>query len=429
MTSLSRSIPLNRRTLLAAGAAAAAVPAVASCGSGSSGSSDGPLQFILSGDANQGGGYAEMAKKYQEETGVEIEIVDVPYDDLQTKVSNASKANDLPALARMPSVDPVWLDRTADLADIAAEVNPIEGMYAADDDGKVPALPSDLTAVGLFLNKDLWDEAGVEYPTSFDDQVWTWDEFLEAAGSVREATGVKFSLTMDRSSHRLNSFLYQNGSEGLSLTEDLSAYEADGATAPAIERFVAMNDDETMPRSVWLSEEDPNAMFKTGQVTAYYSGSWQIADFVDNIADFEWISVPMPAQDVQATNFGAAAYVVVFEGTGQEEQALEFVKWLYTPENYAELSRISGFLPATQDVEITYDERQEDFDLYNAAIAGSPAFISEVKARELQLQVAGTAAPIDGDPLRDGTVQAIAGDLTAEEVVDQALEQLNESLA
>lgn len=240
---------------------------------------------------------------------------------------------------------------------------------------------------------------------------------------------MKFSLTMDRSSHRLNSFLYQNGSEGLSLTEDLSAYEADGATAPAIERFVAMNDDETMPRSVWLSEEDPNAMFKTGQVTAYYSGSWQIADFVDNIADFEWISVPMPAQDVQATNFGAAAYVVVFEGTGQEEQALEFVKWLYTPENYAELSRISGFLPATQDVEITYDERQDDFDLYNAAIAGSPAFIGEVKARELQLQVAGTAAPIDGDPLRDGTVQAIAGDLTAEEVVDQALEQLNESLA
>src|SRR5690625_6861968 len=63
-----------------------------------------------------------------------------------------------------------------------------------------------------------------------------------------------------------------------------------------------MNDDETMPRSVWLSEEDPNAMFKTGQVVAYYSGSWQIADFVENIADFDWVSVPMPAQPETATN-------------------------------------------------------------------------------------------------------------------------------
>ncbi|HEX7353073.1 extracellular solute-binding protein [Brachybacterium sp.] len=418
-----------RRTVLAAGLAAAAIPAVAACGGSSSASPDGPIQFILSGDANQGGGYAALAEKYLEETGVEIEIVDVPYDDLQTKVRNAAKANDLPAIGRMPSVDPVWLDRTVDLADIAAEITPIEGMYASDEDGKVPALPSDLTAVGMFLNKDLWDEAGVEYPTSVDDNVWTWDEFLDAAKSVREATGVRFSLTMDRSSHRLNSFLYQNGSEGLALNEDLSAYETNDATVAALERFIAMNDDEVMPRSVWLTEEDPNAMFKTGQVAAYYSGSWQIADFVANIADFEWVGVPMPAQPEQATNFGAAAQIVVFEGSGQEEQALEFVTWLYTPENYAEISRISGFLPATEGVEVSYEERQEDFDLYNAAIAASPAFVSESKARELRLQVAGTAAPLSGDPLRDETVKAIAGDISAEDVVKNALEQLNESLA
>ena len=420
---------LNRRTLLAAGLATTAVPALAACGGGSSASRDAPLQFMLSGDANQGGGYAAMAEKYQAETGVQIEIVDVPYDDLETKVRNASKANDLPAIGRMPSIDPVWLDRTVDLADIAAEVKPIEGMYAAEEDGKVPALPSDLTAVGMFLNKDLWDEAGVEYPTSFDDNVWTWDEFLEAANEVREATGIRFSLTMDRSSHRLDSFLYQNGSEGLRLSEDLSQYEANDATVGALERFIAMNDDEVMPRSVWLTEEDPNAMFKTGQIAAYYSGSWQIADFIENIADFEWVSVPMPAQPDQATNFGAAAQIVVFEGTGQEEQALDFVKWLFTPENYAEISRISGFLPATEDVEVSYEDRQEDFDLYNAAIQGSPDFVAESKARDLELQAAGTAAPLSGDPLRDETVKAIAGDISAADVVANALEQLNESLA
>src|SRR5699024_9373691 len=147
---------------------------------------------------------------------------------------NASKANDLPAIGRMPSIDPVWLDRTVDLADIAAEVKPIEGMYAADEDGKVPALPSHLTAVGMFLNEDLWDEAVVEYPTACADDVWTCDEFVEAAKEVREATGIRSSLTMDRSSHRLDSFLHQNGSEGLRLSEDLSQYEANDATVGAL---------------------------------------------------------------------------------------------------------------------------------------------------------------------------------------------------
>ena len=419
---------LNRRTLLAAGAAAAAVPTVASCGSDSSGDADGPLQFILSGDGNQGGGYAAMAEKYQEETGVQVEIVDVPYDDLQTKVRNSAQANDLPALARMPALDPVWLERTLDLTDIVEEVKPIEGMYAADDEGKIPALPSDLTAVGMFLNADLWDEAGVEYPTSFEDNVWTWDEFVEAADSVRESTGVRFSLAMDRTSHRLTSFLYQFGSEGLALTEDLSEYSANDATAEALERFVEMNDDEFMPRSVWLSEEDPSAMFKTGQVVAYYSGSWQIADFVDNIADFEWVSTPMPAQPETATNFGSAAYIVVFEGTGQEDKALDFVKWLYAPENYAELSRIGGFLPATEDVDVSYDERQDDFDLYNDAIENSPDFIAEVKARELELEVTGKTPNVGDDPLREETVQAISGNVTVEEALQNAIDQLNESL-
>src|SRR5690606_23915824 len=121
--------------------------------------------------------------------------------------------------------------------------------------------------------------------------------------------------------------------------------------------------------------------------------------------------------------------VVVFEGTGQEEEALAFVKWLYSKENYAEISRISGFLPAVQDIEATYDSRQEDFALYNAAIEATPDFLKKAKARELELQAAGTAAPIDGDPLRDGIVKVINGETTVDAALETALEQLNESLA
>ena len=59
-----------------------------------------PLQFYLSGDTSQGGGYAKLAEEYTEETGVEIEVVDLAYDDLAVKVKNAALANDLPLVSR-----------------------------------------------------------------------------------------------------------------------------------------------------------------------------------------------------------------------------------------------------------------------------------------------------------------------------------------
>ncbi|MFC7455834.1 extracellular solute-binding protein [Brachybacterium sp. GCM10030267] len=419
---------LDRRSFIAAGAAAATLPALSACGGSSSGESSGSLQFILSGDANQGGGFTAMAQKYQEETGTVIEVVDLPYDDLQTKVNNAAKANDLPAIARMPALDPVWLDRTRDLSTLAEQVKPIRGMYATDAEGKVPALPSDLTAVGLFLNKSVWDEAGLEYPTTVDENVWTWDEFEEAARTVRDSAGIRYAMAVDATSHRLSAFLFQHGSEGVSLTEDLSEYVANAETAPALQRFADLNDDEFIPRSVWLSQDDPNAMFKTGQVASYFSGSWQIADFSENIADFEWVCVPMPKQPVQATNYGTSAHIVVFDGTGQEDEAYAFVEWLYQPENYAELSTISGFLPSIEDIEVAYDSHQDSFDLYNAEIAATPDFVGEIKARELALQAAGTAASLGTDPVQEETVKLIAGDQTAEEAVAAMIETLNGTL-
>ena len=49
-------------------------------------------------------------------------------------------------------------------------------MTIKDEADVVKALPSDVTATGLFINTDLFDEAGVTYPTSEED-IWTWDEF------------------------------------------------------------------------------------------------------------------------------------------------------------------------------------------------------------------------------------------------------------
>lgn len=127
----------------------------AGCGdAGGAAADDGkPLQFYLSGDANQGGGYAKMAAKYTEQTGQKIEIVDIPNADIKTKLKNAAQANDLPSMARIGSIDPIWKDATVDLKDIATAGKVKMSLAAVDDKGKVLSIPSDVTAVGMFKTR------------------------------------------------------------------------------------------------------------------------------------------------------------------------------------------------------------------------------------------------------------------------------------
>lgn len=406
--------------------AAVALSLAAACGGGGGGDAKPgePLQFFLSGDANQGGGVAAMAAQYQQETGIKVEIVDIANADLPTKLKNAAQANDLPALARVGAVDPVWRDATVDLKGILDGSGIRSELAAIGTDGKVLSLPTDITAVGLFINKSLFDKAGVAYPKGPND-IWTWDEFVAKVKQVQTRAGAQYGLVMDRSSHRLKSLLYEFGSNWFQADAS-GKFTTNAQTKTALEYFKGLNDDSFMPRSVWLSQADPNALFKSGSVVAYYSGSWQIADFAKNITAFEWASVRLPKEAVRSTNYGNAASSVVFKGTGQEDAAYAFLKWMYQPANYRKLAEKAGYLPAVDGLEITYPAHADAFALYNEEIAASAPIVKEVKRRDLAYEVAGLAT--QGDPVRDETVKYLNGEQTVDETISKINGQLSEQL-
>jgi alpha-1,4-digalacturonate transport system substrate-binding protein len=395
--------------------------ALTGCSAGAESEGPATLQFVLSGDASQGGGYQAMADKYFEETGVTVEIVDVPYDDLVTKLRNGAQAGDLPALARASDLDPIWSNSLLDLTDIAEERNVMESLLVANDDDEVLALPSDLTAVGLFINKTLFDQAGVAYPAS-GDEPWTWDEYIASLEQVQAATGARYGMVMDGSAHRLRSFMYEFGSKGVEEQSD-GSFELNADSKTALEYFKKINDDVIMPKSVWLSGDDASALFKSGQVAAYYSGVWQITDFSANITDFEWQSVLLPAETVRATNLGTN-WMVAFDGSGVEEETLDFVKWLYEEDNYAELSQISGFLPAVEGLEIAYENSPESFALYNEEIAASDP-VAALQATEA-LRKGYQGLKLEFEPLKDEVVKYLAGEQDVETTIANIESQTDE---
>lgn len=390
------------------------------CGDSDSDGSSDKMQIYVSGDKVEGSAVTKMAEKYTEETGQEIEVVDIPYSDMETKITNMIRSGNPPPVARVTGFNPAWNGQLMDLTDIAEEHNVDKEMGVTVDDELV-APPLDLTAVGMFINKDLFEEAGVSYPLSEDD-IWTWDEFISSIETVLDKTDAEYGMVMDESEHRLKAFIYQHGSKG--FYEEDGAYTTNSETEDALQKFVNLNDNTFMPKSVWTAGEDPSSMFKSGLIPAYMSGSWQITDFASNIEDFEWEAVYMPTDKVRATNLGGN-YLVGFEGSGQEEEAKKFIDWLYTKENYEELSTYGGYLPVTTDAEVEYELAPEVYDLYRDEIDNSDSISSEQRNEFVKkgLISKGTA---DGT-LADEIVKTINGEQDLETTIENVKKEMDEA--
>jgi len=392
-------------------------------GCGTEGASD-QVTLYVSGDASEGNAYAQMAEKYEEETGVYVEVTDVPYSDLETKITTAVQADDAPDVARISGVNPDWSDYLMDLSDIAEESKTIETMTVKNENETVQAIPTDLTAVGMFINKDLFEEAGITYPTSEED-IWTWDEFLNSVDEVVGNTDARFGFVMDGSDHRLRAFIYQFGGQDFFLNEEGTSYTTDDKSVEAVELFYELNNNGTLPKSVWTANEDPAAMFKSGQIPAYMSGSWQIKDFSENVA-FDWQAVYMPYEEVRATNMGGN-FMVGFENGSNPEGGRDFIEWLYEPENYKQLATYAGYMPALEDIEIEYEGGQvvqDAYEVFYNEIAASDDIAGKQTAESLEMSLRGISGH-GGSSYADFITQYLNDEIDIETVTENQIENLN----
>ncbi|MEZ0491931.1 sugar ABC transporter substrate-binding protein [Kineococcus sp. TBRC 1896] len=431
---MSQNSTSRRSVLLGSLGALTAGGALTACGGGdsASGGDASTITFWLSASDAQAKGYYDLADEFKAQKGITVEIVNVPYDGYQTKLRQAAQADSLPDVASAPSLDPIWTNKLQDLTAVAtSSTNKIDSkLYQETDDGKILTIPSDITAAGLFINTTLFQQAGVAYPTE-PESTWTWDEFLAAATQVRTSTGAKYDLVYDASPARIRAFIYEHGADGFQLDDDGTAFSVQAPTVEALQKFVDLNDDVVMPKSVWTSGADPNALFKSGQVVAYFSGVWQVADFTESISQFEWAAVPTPAQPTQATDINTGGKIVAFDNGDTADAAMQFVEFLYDPTNYAEIAATNGWLPVETGLDIAYPATSQTaldaYALYQKEIEIADPISTSGNENGEKLTLMGKA--ITTDPTKDELGKAINGQQTVQQAVDTIVRLLNEQIA
>ncbi len=347
--------------------------------------------------------------------GIKIELIEVPFEDALNKIMMSVSGGEPPALARtteglLSNINEATINLKDYVADGDAFLDQflpaIQNYFVIN--GKMCAAPTDVTANGLIYNKTAFDQAGVSVPQS-PDNIWTWEEFDAALKKVVANSDVRYGFVIDNPTHRWSTMLYEFG--GRFVDQYGPAFNSPESIA-AVNFTKKMFDDGVIPKSTWLGGENPNNLFRSGQVAAHLSGSWILANYRDNITDFEWGVTYLP-KEMYRSSVPGGKQIAAFKGSGVEQEAADFIAWVTGQEANAQFCEDSLFLsPRLDNANLEYSFGKEYFSIFANELANT------VPAASFDWGYPGLIASIR-TALIDGMKAVISGDTSTEDFVQE----------
>lgn len=160
-------------------------------------------------------------------------------------------------------------------------------------DGKLYGIAKDFNTLGLFYNKDLFDKAGVAYPTDS----WTWDDMKNAAKTITNLTDTKnpvYGFCDPPDAGRFPVFVLQSG--GTIMNPDFSDTNLDSQQAiDAATYYTGFRADKTGATPADLGQGWQGTDFGMGQCAMVYEGGWLIPYMTSTFPGVKYGVARLPA--------------------------------------------------------------------------------------------------------------------------------------
>lgn len=349
-------------------AAAMVMGCAAGCSSGGSGESGGDggeksgSMIFLIWDSGQKAGMEAIVDAYTEKNpDVSIEVQATGWDEYWTKLEGAATSNTMPDIFWMHSNQMFKYADNGILADCSDIIN--ESDYseiavenARGSDGKVYGVPKDKDTIALLYNKELFDAAGVEYPT----EDWTWDDLENASAQIHEKTGKYGYMPFSHDQIGYWNFVYQNG--GAILNEDGTEPKyTDKATADAIGYYVSLQDNDWSPTQAQFANTGASELFFSGEGAMYYAGNWDLVNLCNTYTDMngKWDVAVLPKcpdpenGDGRAVISNSVSYATAAQGKNKD-LAMDFLAFLGSEEGQRIQGESGVAIPAYNGLEETW---------------------------------------------------------------------------
>ncbi|MFD6250079.1 extracellular solute-binding protein [Streptomyces roseolus] len=351
-----------RRGIAATALVAALGVTLAACGGSDSGSNGGSKgSGELSGtvtwwDTSTVGSEDKVFKKLAEDftkkhPKVTVKYVNVPFGEAQNKFKNAAQSGSgAPDVIRS---EVAWTPEFADLGYLA----PLDGTAALKDqddfleqaaastkyNGKTYAVPQVIDSMGIFYNKKILKEAGVEVPKSIA-------ELKTVSAAIKEKTGKTGLYLRGDDPYWFLSFLYGEGGDMVDASNKKVTFD-DPAGVSAFKTVKDLVDSKAAITDATNGWDNMQAAFKDGKVAMMINGPWAVADTYagKEFADKANLGIaPVPAGSAGQGAPQGGHNLAVYAGSKNLDASYAFAEYMTSAESQAKVAQELSLLPTRQ---------------------------------------------------------------------------------
>ena len=373
---------------------------------------------------NASGGNEETLQKmyeafHDEYPNITVNIETIGYDDyftqMQTRVAGGTA----------PDCYELNIENFAAYANkgVLAELTGIDtsgynatALNAFSVNGKQYGVPGNFSNVVLIYNKDLFDQAGVAYPT--DD--WTWDDAMDACEKISALGDDIYGTYQPITFNEFFKVAAQYGGGVLNADKTEFTINSEENLKAATMMISKVTDTNVQPTEAQMGGMGDWDLFESGRLGMIPTGIWAFNTFAD-ACDFNWDICVEPGGTQKATHFFSNALVVNAD-SDKKEAAATWINWLASSDTSAQMRIDAGWdLPAISNEEVLSgylkltppENRQAVFDSLNyltvAPIIEDYSLMSDIITGKLSL--------------------AAGGEITVQEALDQAQEECSAQIS
>lgn len=317
----------------------------------------GDVRIMWYSDGVEGQVFKDLIAKFEKANpDIHVTVDEVAYSTIKEQLPVQLAAGNGPDIARvtnLKSLSQYWLDLTPYLKDVDFwKKNYGDQMDWMRPDGSniIPGFMTQITLTGGFVNKTLFDQAGVKLP----GEKATWDDWVNAAKTVAQSQQLPYAFAIDRSGHRITGPNISYGANYIGK-DGMPAPLDDGAKA-FLSRLVKWTADGVADKDVWVSASGTTYKpaaddFINAQVAMYYAGSWQIPNFMTKIGNnFDWIAIGSPCGPAACTGMPGGAGLVAIKSTKNPKDVAKVMDYLASTPVAKEFAERTLFLPSNKEV-------------------------------------------------------------------------------
>lgn len=330
----------------------------------------GNISFMVFGDPAELTAYQTLTDAFQQKhPDIQVELIQIPGQSDYRKRLVADIVAGTPAdiilinyrryaaFAKTGALEPLgsYLERSTLLKE--ADFYP-EAIQPYQWNGELMCIPQNISSLVVYYNKDLFDAAGVPYPTND----WTWLDFLDTAQALtkdvdQDGATDQFGAGVEASLIRLAPFIWQ--ANGQIVDDDSNPTGLTFNSTEALEAadffFSLQTVHHVVPNREQETSEDSESRFINGRLAMFFNSRRGVPTYRES-ANFDWDVAPLPQNVTKASILHADAYCLP-SASKNKEASWTFIEFANSVEGQTIVAKTGRTVPSL------------------IAVANSPAFL------------------------------------------------------